>query len=222
MGGLGEQTVVAQRSDHFSLTDKWLVFLNSSRYMMKYNVRGEFCAVDLLIDELVRQNGINLCAAIVCVKAAASAVTGLEKLEAGVRMLGKNLSLKSSDELIQVPLVPLPVPVSSLSTHNTSSSRDAPSSSSCHKHAHPTADSTARLPDLYGKKLEKESLEKLLDVSHVHLSLGHYRNQLLHVFLLDSLLALSVEEEIECGEKGSRCEHTHTHTHTPESVCHML
>ena len=51
-------------------------------------------------------------------------------------------------------------------------------------------------------KIGGEPLKEVIYLAHVHVTLGHYRNQLLHVFLQDSLVALTLEEEITCGEQG--------------------
>ena len=51
-------------------------------------------------------------------------------------------------------------------------------------------------------KIGGEPLKEVIYLAHVHVTLGHYRNQLLHVFLQDSLVAITLEEEITCGEQG--------------------
>ena len=51
-------------------------------------------------------------------------------------------------------------------------------------------------------KIGGEPLKEVIYLAYVHVTLGHYRNQLLHVFLQDSLVALTLEEEITCGEQG--------------------
>ena len=53
-------------------------------------------------------------------------------------------------------------------------------------------------------KIGGEPLKEVIYLAHVHVTLGHYRNQLLHVFLQDSLVALALEEEATCGEQGGR------------------
>lgn len=123
------------------------------------------------------------------------AMHGLEMLEAGVKMLGLDMTLTSSEGLVQLPSARSPV--------SSSSSSSSGSSSSASDHTHTSGSVASRatsLPDLYKVKIEKAAFDEVARVSHAHLCLGHYRNQLLHIFLLDSLISLTLEPEIAYGK----------------------
>ena len=113
-------------------------------------------------------------------------------------MLGLGLTLNFPGGPVQVPVLHPPPAGATSSSSVTSSSHD---------HTHNTASRPSRrerLSDLYSMKIGGEPLKEVIYLAHVHVTLGHYRNQLLHVFLQDSLVALTLEEEVTCGEQGGR------------------
>ena len=59
--------------------------------------------------------------------------------------------------------------------------------------------SPSSIEDLYHEQLEERVFKSLLDVSLQHLLLARTRNQLLHLFLQDALVALCLEDEIYYG-----------------------
>jgi len=107
--------------------------------------------------------------------------------------LGQSLNFRSG---------PVQMPVGHRPPDSTTSSSSVTTSPSDHAHGRASRPNRERLSDLYGVKIGEEPLKEVMDLAHVYLTLGHYRNQLLHVFLLDSLVALTLEEEITCGELG--------------------
>ena len=56
-------------------------------------------------------------------------------------------------------------------------------------------------------KLAKSDYGLITEVSFVHLLLAHYRNQLLHLFVPEAMLALSLHDNQPCntGVRGGLC-----------------
>ena len=51
-------------------------------------------------------------------------------------------------------------------------------------------------------KLAKPDYELITEVAFVHLLLAHYRNQLLHLFVPEAMLALSLHDNEPCNKSG--------------------
>ena len=54
-------------------------------------------------------------------------------------------------------------------------------------------------------KLEKSNYELITEIALVHLMLAHYRNQLLHLFVPEAMLALSLPGDMPCSTGSDVC-----------------
>ena len=64
-------------------------------------------------------------------------------------------------------------------------------------------------PEILHSQIDSASFSQLCSIAFVHLRLGYYRNQLMHLFVEDAMLAVCLAPEIDYGVCVCACVHTH-------------
>ena len=55
------------------------------------------------------------------------------------------------------------------------------------------------ITDIFSSQIDASSFNQATEIAFIYLRLGHYRNQLLHLFVEDAMLALCLAPEIDYG-----------------------
>lgn len=53
--------------------------------------------------------------------------------------------------------------------------------------------------EIFSSQIDTSSFNQLTEIAYIYLRLGHYRNQLLHLFVEDAMLALCLAPEVDYG-----------------------
>lgn len=55
------------------------------------------------------------------------------------------------------------------------------------------------ITEIFSSQMDNSSFNQITEISFIYLRLGHYRNQLLHLFVEDAMLALCLAPEVDYG-----------------------